>query len=703
MTLKKITITATSGGYGGGNKAQISVDGQEIGFGNYSRGINVAVFDETTGLPLFCTSFDTSIGNSDSFADFLNNLPEGRIVALAVKGDAGSVTDKAKAACKSIGSTQIDQLQQYLSWSLVGIKGHEPGTAHEFVNWFETSSSSSFDVEAVKQIGSFVVEAISKPSVMEADYSIKGGEAQIKLNGQTLTPEGGYKSGWNLIVLDRKDGQVKASGAFNPWAASELDKFVQTIQDLQAGEIVAIATQDYAGTEVYQSVKKACSLIGGTMVGNLKYGGSWAIVGYKGAKLGRAVESLDNIAQYYKSYGAEGVKVKYWSGATAPLKKDLKVGQKLWVSGASYYFSCNQGVSIDGDYALVGDSVQSKAYMYRLHDGQWQLQQEILPKDQQGGDFGISVDVSGNLAIVGQRYANVSGKSYVGAAHIYGLKDGQWQYQEILQPSDLKAGDYFGTSVAIDGKVAIVGATYADAPGKDNCGAAYIFHSESGKWVQKAKLQPLDLGANDYFGESVSISGNFAIVGAWYADAQGKSDCGAAYIFHLENGQWVQQYKLQPLDLGSDYLGLSVAIAGNQAIVGAFKGDVSGKTDAGAAYIYQLQDGMWQFHQKIQASDPNNNDHFGYSVAIGGDVVVVGARDADDASGKTDCGAVYMFQLVNGKWEQKQKLQPSDLPTSACWGWTVAFDGRRAISGAWGYSLNPKPGFAYICDVTTEQ
>jgi hypothetical protein len=696
MTTQKITITATSGGYGGGDKAKIAVDNQEIGFGEYTHGINVAVFDETTGLPLFCTSFDTALGNSDSFADLLNSLAEGRIVAVAVKGYLGSLTDQAKAACKSIGSTHIDQLKAWQSWALVGIKGHESGTAHEFIEWTETSSSYSFDVQAVQQIGGFVVESISKASISVAPHYIaQAGKAEIKLNGQTLTPEGGYQAGFNFVILDRQDGQVKASGSYNPWTESELDKFDQTIQQLQAGEIVAIATQDYPGTGVDQRLRKACSLIGGTMVGNLKYGGSWAIVGYKGAPPGRAVESLDNIAQYCSLYGAEGVKVKYWSVATAPLKKDLKLGDKLWDSDASWTFASNESVGIDGDYALVGDANKGNAYMYRWHDSQWQLQQQLLPQEQQGDYFGRSVDVSGNLAIVGHNLASVSGKYRAGAAHIYELKDGQWQYQEILQPSDLKAYDFFGDSVAIDGKVALVGASNAGVPGKDHCGEAYIFHLENGKWIQKAKLQPLDLGANDRFGISVSISGNFAIVGASNAGVPGKDHCGEAYIFHLESGKWVQQQKLQPLDLGvSDCFGHSVAMAGNLAIVGAPLADISGKTQAGAAYIFQFQDGEWKPYEKIQATDPNNDDRFGWGVAIGNDIAIVGAYQAD-APGKDDCGAAYMFQLVNSKWELQQKLQPSDLPAKGEWGSGVFFNGRRAIIGG--------GGFAYICDVTIEQ
>ncbi|MGD1806734.1 FG-GAP repeat protein [Dapis sp. BLCC M126] len=242
---------------------------------------------------------------------------------------------------------------------------------------------------------------------------------------------------------------------------------------------------------------------GATMAEKMTYGGNWVIVGYKGAKPGRAVE---NFSAYIQPADAPtGVAVKYWELPTEPLKKDLKVGQKLWRSDASFYFSDKGGVGIDGDYALVGDYGKNNVSVYRWHDSQWQLQQEILPKSRQGGNFGISTDISGNLAIVGRSGATVSDKTKCGAADIYEFKGGQWQHQQILQPSDLKTQDYFGSSVAIDSKKAIVGVWSADAPGKENCGAAYIFHLENGKWVQKAKLQPLDLGASDRLGISVAI------------------------------------------------------------------------------------------------------------------------------------------------------------------------------------------------------
>ncbi|NES25677.1 MAG: hypothetical protein F6K41_43975, partial [Symploca sp. SIO3E6] len=130
--------------------------------------------------------------------------------------------------------------------------------------------------------------------------------------------------------------------------------------------------------------------------------------------------------------------------------------------------------------------------------------------------------------------ANAPGKTRAGVAYIFKWEKGTWQQQQKLQPADLQ-GLYFRFSVAISEEVAIVGALYAEASGKYNAGAAYIFKLEGGTWQQKQKLQPADLQQNDRFGHSVTISGEVAIVGSVFADASGKPDAGAVYIFQAED------------------------------------------------------------------------------------------------------------------------------------------------------------------------
>ncbi|MDY6783261.1 MAG: interleukin-like EMT inducer domain-containing protein [Cyanobacteriota bacterium] len=708
MTTKEITLTATSGGYIGGNKAQFSLNGTEIGSGNDSRGMNAAVFDPATGRVLFSTHFDIALGNSHLLANFIDTLPEGTLVAIAVKGDGGGLTDSARSALKSLGSTLIDQLQPYQSYALIGFKQRPGQPACESLDWLETRASYTFEAEIHPTEDLLEIEVFSQPSTVEANYSVGGGKAAIQLNGNLLTPEGGYGSGWNVIVFDRADGQVKRSGCYTPWNPAEVEELVQLLQDLEAEEIVAIATQDYTGVNVDERVKAACASMGSTAISRLVYGGSWAMVGYRGATPGQAVENLDSINPYlplfgYSSFRGEGVRIKYWSENGVPLNKDLRPEQKLEVNGASSYFAYDDAVSIEDDCALIGDRARGNVYVYRRHNGRWQSQQQLKPQGQSGSYFGYSVALGGDWAMVGQHYAKASRQEKAGAAHLYRLKDGQWQHSQMLQPSDLKGNDSFGKSVAVEGEMAIAGAPGVSVGGKANCGAAYVFQLENDQWVQRAKLQPEELGEGDRFGYRVSLHGNIVLVGAWGSNEAGQPECGAAYIFHLENGQWRQQ-KLQPPDLGGgERFGSSVAVAENWAIVGADGTDSPGQEECGAAYVFQWQDETWQFFGKLQASDGQESDRFGASVGIAGDVVVVGACAAD-AGGKMNCGAVYLFQRVDGQWEQQQKLQPAELPARGWWGYSAAFDGKRAILGGYGYDLNvPKAGFAYICSIASSK
>ncbi|NEP61320.1 MAG: PKD domain-containing protein, partial [Symploca sp. SIO2G7] len=368
------------------------------------------------------------------------------------------------------------------------------------------------------------------------------------------------------------------------------------------------------------------------------------------------------------------------------------------------YFS--NSVAISGELAIVGAHCTDTpgkpkagaAYIFKLAGGTWQQQQKLQPSDLQGYDcFGCSVAISGEVAIVGAYYKDAPGKYHAGAAYIFKLEGGTWKQQQKLQPPDLQQGDYFGHSVAISGELAIVGAYLADAPGKPDAGVAYIFKLAGGTWQQQQKLQPPDLHQGDQFGFSVAISGELAIVGARYADAPGKPDAGAAYIFKLVGGTWQQQQKLQPPDLQrNDYFGYSVAISGEVAIVGAHLADAPGKPDAGVAYIFKLAGGTWQ-QQKLQPPDLQRNDYFGWSVAISGEVAIVGTRLAD-APGKPDAGAAYIFKLAGGTWQQQQKLQPSDLRRNDLFGDSVAISGEVAIVGALYTDAPGKPnaGAVYI-------
>ena len=161
---------------------------------------------------------------------------------------------------------------------------------------------------------------------------------------------------------------------------------------------------------------------------------------------------------------------------------------------------------------------------------------------------------------------------------------GNYNEQQKIQASDLQGSDYFGQSVSIYGDTAIVGASYEDTGGSD-AGAAYIFTRTGETWTEQQKIQASDAQASDHFGQSVSIYGDTAIVGANYEDT-GAANAGAAYIFTRSGSTWTEQQKIQASDLqASDNFGQSVSIHGDTAIVGAYIED-TGAANAGAAYIF---------------------------------------------------------------------------------------------------------------------
>ena len=200
--------------------------------------------------------------------------------------------------------------------------------------------------------------------------------------------------------------------------------------------------------------------------------------------------------------------------------------------------------------------------------------------------FGISVSVSGDVAVVGA-YGDDDNGTDTGSAYVFRWNGTSWVQEAKLLASDGAEFDDFGRSVSVSGDVAVVGAPYADENGSDS-GSAYIFARNQGgpdNWGQVTELLPSDGAADDYFGWSVSLSGDVALVGAYMDDDKG-SESGSAYVFRWNGTSWVEQPKLLASDgAADDEFGLSVSVSGNVAVVGAYYDDDKG-TDSGSAYVF---------------------------------------------------------------------------------------------------------------------
>lgn len=371
--------------------------------------------------------------------------------------------------------------------------------------------------------------------------------------------------------------------------------------------------------------------------------------------------------QGYGSY----VKVEYDSVEDACEEVDIFRGVKLLAEENSENFGIyGQSVSISGDYAIVGKPGgrvgfnSSSAYVYKRDGFSWTLQTILVADDGEIGDvFGWSVSISGDYAIVGA-YQDVDEGVQVGSAYVYKRDGTSWKIHAKLLAGDGVGGGSFGFAVSISGNYAIVGAMGDDDKGFKS-GSAYVFEREGILWTKRAKLVADD-GANfQFFGMSVSISGDYAIVGVPLSRS--------AYVYERDGISWTQHSKLVPYDEQTTDFGLSVSISGNDAIVGA-----AGGLGSGSAYVYERQEKSWANHPKLVPSDRKLGDRFGSSVSVSGDYVIVGATGPPDLGS----GSAYVFRRAGSSWSQQPTLNPDDGDEDDDFGHSVSISGNYAIVGA---------------------
>ncbi|MBP9664959.1 MAG: VCBS repeat-containing protein, partial [Pyrinomonadaceae bacterium] len=249
-----------------------------------------------------------------------------------------------------------------------------------------------------------------------------------------------------------------------------------------------------------------------------------------------------------------------------------------------------------------------------------------------------------------------------------------------------------GTSTAISGNTMVAG---APSVGTLSVGAAYVFTRNGSSWGLQQKLTAADGIAGDEFGISVGISGDTIVVGS-DRDDETATNQGSAYVFTRSGSTWTQQQKLIASDAAAeDRLGFSIAVSGDTVVVGASLDDAPGQTNQGSAYIFTRSGTEWSEQQKIVAADGLKDDEFGNSLAIQGNTVVIGAYRDDVAA--FDSGSVYVFTRTGTTWALQQKLTASDGSLLQQLGYSVAFDGETVVAGAhFDDTPNSDQGSAYV-------
>jgi hypothetical protein len=351
-------------------------------------------------------------------------------------------------------------------------------------------------------------------------------------------------------------------------------------------------------------------------------------------------------------------------------------------------------VSISGDTAIVGaegdDGYKGAAYIFERNRGganNWGEVKKLTGSgttqpagDQSVSNFGYSVSISGDTAIVGMNALVQDSYAWIFERNAGGANN--WGEVKRIRHDELFEFDWFGYSVSISGDTVIVGAWYGSpVTGGSVGGRAYIFERNKGgtnNWGQVKMLLPSDTVQFDGFGVSVSISGDTAIV----CDPENK---GSVYIFERNTGgadNWGEVKKITASDGAVlDNFGYSLSISNDIVVIGAFNDD-NGK---GSAYIYERNRGgmnNWGEVKKLTASDGAANDQFGISVSISVDTVIVGASGDDNSK-----GSAYIFKRNTGgidNWGQVKKLTASDGAAGDEFGYSVSISGDTAIVGSVG-------------------
>ena len=291
--------------------------------------------------------------------------------------------------------------------------------------------------------------------------------------------------------------------------------------------------------------------------------------------------------------------------------------------------------------------------------------------------LGWAVSLSGNVAVLGAHYDDEHGDK-AGSAYVYRFDGTSWGQEKKLIPSDVSPQDQFGNSVSVAENVIVVG-SFADIRGVRNAGAVYVFRFDGADWVETSKLTPSDPVRGRTFGYSVCLCGTRLLIGAPGGNGFGRAT-GAAYVFEFNGSEWIETAKLIAPDAAmGEQAGISVALAGDLAVVGAWCADDGGR-ESGAAFIYQFNGSAWVCESRLTAPDAAAHDHFGSSVATDGSVVVVGAPGADLVG--TDSGAACAYARDGTTWRLLGKLEADEATRFDRFGEAVAVMDGIVVIGA---------------------
>jgi hypothetical protein len=339
-------------------------------------------------------------------------------------------------------------------------------------------------------------------------------------------------------------------------------------------------------------------------------------------------------------------------------------------------------------------------YVFERDGTGWSQTTRLAAADGQSEDnFGSTVALSGATAFVGATGAGENGR---GATYVFERRDGQWNQRTKFAPESLDSEDQFGGALALDGDRALVGTVSRRVPlgDADEVGPVYAFSRDGDGWHRDGELTPPDRAWD--FGYAVALSGTTAVVGAPLAETADGAAAGSAHVFDADGG-WRHRTTLTPESADSgDLFGTAVAVAGDTAVVGAARDDdpygyESNALGGGSAYAFERSGGEWQETAKLAASDGDVEDRFGSAVALSADRLLVAANADEDPHG-VEAGSVYLFERAGEEWTQRAKLVAGAGTRGQGFGHALACDDDTALVGTRA-PTDGTPPTAYVFDL----
>lgn len=383
-------------------------------------------------------------------------------------------------------------------------------------------------------------------------------------------------------------------------------------------------------------------------------------------------------------------------------------------------------VAISGDTLVVGsprrDTPTTNAGEVRVYQrgssatgAPWRQTATLVATGAAANDlFGSSVAIDGDVIVVGAPQADPNSVSNSGAAYVF-LRDtvnpDVWTQSRRLTASPSASGELFGTSVAIDGSTIFVGAPQATVGSVQTGGKVSIFEKAtdgSGNWpVLQTISAPIVAGTGEstlsgyFFGQSLALDGNTAVISAHGANADTtRGNLGAVCVYQraVAGGTWTLDRKLDlftnPLSSADDFFGYSVDIEGDVIVAGAYLYNAPGAVDSGAAFVFERNiggAGAWGLARKLQPATQLTDDHFGYSVAVSSDHILVGSP-RQISSPSPFSGTSYAYRRNKGgasNWGQIDQFSPASATNQRDrFGFAVALDGFTGAVGAPGDNVN---------------